>query len=154
MKPPVQCVIDANLLIKIIISEDYSADILNYVSRFGRDVEVAAPTFIFLECANAIRSAILRKGYAAARAVQDIRYLQQLNIKLTSTDILVLPAMAIAAQYGISAYDAVYAALAVRDGLPILTGDTRLLNSLATSGIPCIPLSSVFTANNSGSADL
>jgi len=144
MKPPTQCVIDANLLIKTILPEDYSADILNYVSRFGRDVEVAAPTFIFLECANAIRSAILRKGYAAVRAVQDIQYLQRLTINLTSTDNLVVSAMAIAAQYGISAYDAVYAALAIREGLPILTGDTRLQNSLAASGIPCIPLSSVF----------
>ena len=146
MKPPSQCVIDANLLMKTLIQEDYSTDILNYVSQFGRDVDVYAPTFIFLECANAIRSAILRKGYAAASAVQDLQYLQRLTINLTSTDILVVPAMAIAAQYGISAYDAVYTALAVHVGLPILTGDTRLQNNLAASGIPCIPFSSVFTA--------
>ena len=144
MKPPAKCVIDANLLIKTIIPEDYSTDILNYVSRFGRDVEVFAPTFIFLECANAIRNAILRKGYLAANAVQDLQQLQRLTINLTSTDVLIMPAMVIAAEYGISAYDAVYAALAIRIGLPILTGDTRLLNSLATSDIPCIPLSSIF----------
>ncbi len=68
-----------------------------------------------------------------------------LNINCTPIETLVLPAMALAVNYGISAYDGSYAALADRLRLPILTEDQRMINSLSTAGISFIALGDVFS---------
>ncbi len=146
--PPNRCVIDANLLVRTIIVEDYSRDILVYVARFGQDVEVFAPNWIILECANALRRAILAKRYPEPQAAQDIQDLFALAINYTPTEMLVPPAMTISIRYGISVYDAVYVALANQLNCPILTGDQRLVNGLAGSRIGCIALGEVFHQNS------
>jgi predicted nucleic acid-binding protein len=143
--PPPQCVIDANLLVRTMIFEDYTRDILAFVARFGQDVEAYAPSWIYLECANALKRAIIAKRYPAAQAVQDIKDLFFLDLHCSPLETLVLPAMALAARYGISAYDGCYAALADRLKLPVLTGDQRMINSLAAAGISFIALAEVFS---------
>jgi predicted nucleic acid-binding protein len=144
--PPRQCVIDANLLVRTMIVEDYTQEILAFVARFGQDVEAYAPCWIYLECANALRRAILANRYPAAQAELDMRDMFLLEINCVPIEPLVLPAMALAVTYGISAYDGSYAALAARLQLPVLTGDKRMINSLSTSGISFIALADVFTA--------
>ena len=126
------------------IVEDYTQDILAFVARFGLDVEAYAPSWIYLECANALSRAILAKRYPAAQAVQDIEDMFRLDIICSQIESLVLPAMALAAKYGISAYDGSYAALAARLQLPILTGDQHMINSLTTAGMTFISLADVF----------
>jgi predicted nucleic acid-binding protein len=45
----------------------------------------------------------------------------------------VFEALGLALEYGISAFDAVYVALASEEGLPLVTADARLVRALAGS---------------------
>lgn len=44
---------------------------------------------------------------------------------------LIAPAMALAAETGRTVYDSLYLALAMRENIPLLTGDERFANALS-----------------------
>jgi predicted nucleic acid-binding protein len=54
-----------------------------------------------------------------------------------------MDALRIAADCGISAYDAVYVALSSAEGLPLMTADVRLVRALVGTGYEALSLEGV-----------
>lgn len=137
------CVVDASVAIKLFLQEEGSelADQL-----FAALVEAPAarfyvPDLFFVECANVLWKYVRHFGYPADNARQDVADLGALALRSVSTADLIKPALDLALQYQVSAYDACYAALAQETGLPLITADAVLEKKLQGSGIEIRSLS-------------
>jgi predicted nucleic acid-binding protein len=131
------CVVDASVMVKLFLQEDLSEDVQQIVDDMYLDAPnpdaFIVPDLFFVECANILRSKVRFNGYPPQTAMQAMRYLQTLALPTTSTADLVEDALAIAFIHNITAYDAVYVALAARQGIPLLTADARLGQQLQGS---------------------
>jgi predicted nucleic acid-binding protein len=67
----------------------------------------------------------------------------QLPVERLLSPSSVFDALRLALEYGISAYDAVYVALAAEERLPLVTADARLVRALAGSPHACLHLDDV-----------
>jgi len=130
---PFSCVIDANILIKTISVEDYTAEILALLQAITPGVELHAPELTRLECANVLRTRVMRFKYPVEQARQDLRELMQISVTYYPIEPLITTAFEIGCQYGVSAYDGVYVALADSLRLPLLTADRPAVNNLRSS---------------------
>jgi predicted nucleic acid-binding protein len=86
-----------------------------------------------VECASGLVKAVRRRRLDAARALDDLLDLLELPIERLGASGEEVQALELALEYGISAYDAVYVALASEEGLPLVTADARLVRALAGS---------------------
>lgn len=90
------------------------------------EIVVHAPSHLLLEAVNALWSH--RAG--AAQITRALRLLRQLHIVFVEPDEELLGcAAALAVEHQITAYDALFAALAKRLGCELVTDDHRLANS-------------------------
>jgi predicted nucleic acid-binding protein len=98
------------------------------------DVELWVPDLFYVECANVLWKHVRRQLLPAAAAQDNLRRLGGLALISVPTHALVEEAFALAAQHDVTAYDAVYAALAQSEHIPLITADEKLLQKLAGSG--------------------
>lgn len=89
------------------------------------------------EVANGLAIAYLRKRITPADEQKFLAELSRLNIEIEQADPLTVirEGTAAAARYGLTAYDAAYVDLALREGLPLATLDGRMRTAAAQSGI-------------------
>jgi predicted nucleic acid-binding protein len=92
-----------------------------------------APPLFDVECASGLVKAVRRRRLDAARALDDLLDLLDLSVERLQSPAAVFNGLGLALEYGISAYDAVYVALAHEEGLPLVTADARLVRALAGS---------------------
>jgi predicted nucleic acid-binding protein len=90
-----------------------------------------------LEVANVLLVAERRKRLTRASAERFWQLVNALNIVADDAPPLECGrhAFEIGSQYGLSAYDATYLFLAIREGLPLATLDTRLRHTAAKVGV-------------------
>ena len=93
------------------------------------------PDLFFIECANILWKYVCSYSYPADNARQDVINLRALDLRSVSTADLIIPGLDLALNYGITAYDACYAALAVETSLPLITADRSLARLLGGSDI-------------------
>ena len=138
------CVIDASVGIKLFLVEDGSdaADTLFAALAQESPAHFYVPDLFYSECANILWKYTRRFDYPADNARQDVADLLALRLQTVSTADLLTAALELALQYGITAYDACYAALAQQLDLPLITADTPLAQKLAGSGITIHTLTS------------
>jgi predicted nucleic acid-binding protein len=121
-------------MIKLFLQEDLSEAVQQIVDEIvlnaASPTALIVPDLFFVECANILRSKVRFNGYPPQTAIQAMRYLLELALPTTSTADLVEEALAIAFVYDLTAYDAVYVALAAQHGIPLLTADARLVQQL------------------------
>jgi len=141
---PFSCVIDANIFMKTVSIEDYTAEVLDFFQGLTPEIELHAPILAQLECANALRTRILRFKYPAEQARQDLEDLQKLAVTYYPIDSLITPAFEIGSQYGLSVYDGIYVALANNLHLPLLTDDHPAVNNLRNSPYQIITPQQIF----------
>jgi predicted nucleic acid-binding protein len=98
------------------------------------------PDLFNIECTNILWKYVQRFGYPAENARQDIADLQSLALHSLPTAGLASDALALAPSFGITAYDACYAALARRLELPLVTADNPLAQKLAAGGLAVLSL--------------
>lgn len=136
------CVIDASVVIKIFLQEDLSEEVQQIIDDIYLDIRepmsLIVPDLFFVECANILRAKVRFNGYPPQTALQAMRYLRGLTIPAISTADLIEDALSIAFIHDITAYDAVYVALAAQHQIPLLTANTRLVQQL--QGGPCVLL--------------
>lgn len=134
--PNVPLVVDASVALSWCFRDeesDYAAGILR---RLARDTAVV-PGIWPLEVANGLLVAERRKRLTAAGIMQVRGLLADLPIVVDTT----MPAEAfgsvidVARAYELSAYDAAYLALAMREGLPLATLDGRLTDAARAAGL-------------------
>jgi predicted nucleic acid-binding protein len=94
---------------------------------------LVAPRLFDVECASGLVKAVRRRRLAAARALDDLLDLLDLPVERLEAPGAEVAALLLALEYGISAYDAVYVALAAEEELPLVTADARLVRALAGS---------------------
>jgi predicted nucleic acid-binding protein len=127
------CVIDANLLLKTVSDEDYTVEMLDFFGGITPGLEVYAPVLARLECANVLRTRVLRFNYPVDDAARDLHELLQLTVTYLPIDTLITRAFEFGCRYRVSAYDGVYLALADSLRLPFFTADRPAATNLQAS---------------------
>ena len=134
MNPPV---LDCSIAVAWVLKDERSgaAD-----SVFDRVVEtgVVAPWLWWIEIRNALVVSERRGRTTADDTAEALAALDRLGIRLDAapegTDVLRL-----ARRHGISAYDAIYLELALREQRPLATLDRRLARAARASGVEVLP---------------
>jgi predicted nucleic acid-binding protein len=94
------------------------------------------PELVYAECANILWKYARRYNYPVENARQDLIDLRALALQSIPIRDLLLPTIDLALQYGISAYDACYLALAQELKVPLVTADNRLVKRVQGSNLP------------------
>jgi predicted nucleic acid-binding protein len=99
----------------------------------SREVRARAPDLVYAEVANAlllhVRAGLIE--IEAAAALCDV--LRRLPIRVTPLGDTATPSLRLAAERGLSAYDASYVVVAEQAEAPLLTADERLAGASAES---------------------
>ena len=97
--------------------------------------EVWVPSLWQLEITNLLSSAFKRKRISAAKRRELIVEAADLRVRV-DREAIAMPALELlAAQHGLSAYDAVYLELSIRKGLPLVTLDEALRKAAIGAGL-------------------
>lgn len=102
----------------------------------------AVPQIWALEMANVLAIAVRRKKIDRPQQARFLSMLETLPIhvdSLSGTRVFA-PVLAVADEYSLTAYDAMYLELALRLGLPLATLDTQLLAAAKTAGVTLLQL--------------
>ncbi len=102
--------------------------------------EAVVPAIWALEVVNALIVAERRKKLTQAAALEFVALLDGLAV---STDLRTgaqafSSAFPLARQHGLSAYDAAYLELAIREGLPLATRDEKLARAARAAGVDLV----------------
>jgi predicted nucleic acid-binding protein len=137
-------VVDASVGIQLFLDEG-STDAVD--ALFASDAVLLVPDLFHIECTNILWKRVTRGLYPLQDARDNIADLHAMQLPTTPTAGLMAQALELAHRYGITAYDACYLALALLHGVPVLTADTRLRNSLDGSPIQVLTIPEYLAAN-------
>jgi len=131
------CVIDASVAVKLFLPEPFTPEVTVLFSEYIAHPEhepFVVPDLFYIECANILWKRVMRlKNLDANQARQHIADLRNLNIPSVGMATLAERSIEIGMVYDITGYDASYVALAETRGIPLLTGDQRLITKLMGS---------------------
>lgn len=135
--------VDASVALKLFLEEEGSekAERLFFVLAETPPAALHAPDLLYTECANVLRSRVKRRALSAAAAEAAFATLRELPLTVTPTVEVVSDALLLALNLDISVYDACYASVARRFGVPLITADDRLAEKLRGSVVKVRPLS-------------
>lgn len=100
------------------------------------EASVSVPGVWSLEVANVIARAEKKFGLTEARSAEFVHALQQMHIQVDpETSVHAMgDTLQLARRYNLSAYDAAYLELALREGLPLATLDEGLIKAVKKAG--------------------
>jgi predicted nucleic acid-binding protein len=134
MIAPLRCVIDTNICIKLFINDPLTPKVNQLFDRLNdSSTEFFVPDLFYIECANVLWKYVRANLYTAEQVQADLTDLKDLRFQVTATKDLMIEAVQIGLDYGITAYDGCYVAVSQQVSAPLLTLDERLANSLAAS---------------------
>jgi predicted nucleic acid-binding protein len=129
-------IVDASVGVKPYLPEDLdevARELFNR-GRTGR-ASLYVPDLFYIECANIFWKHVRRQTIPAAHARRSLRNLNDVILFPVSSTDLLLNALDLALDFGITAYDASYVALAEDLNLPLITADRKLIGKLDGSGV-------------------
>jgi predicted nucleic acid-binding protein len=97
--------------------------------------EVWVPALWLLEVGNLMLSAQRRRRISAAKRQELVVHAQALRLRVDREPVAMTTLDALAAQHGLSAYDAAYLELALRRALPLATLDEALHQAMGGAGV-------------------
>jgi len=123
---------DASVGIKLFIEEEFSDKVQRLFAKLTEDpqAEIHVPDLFFIECANILLKYTRRFDRPLEDSLADIKDLGKLALKTTSTLELIEDALQLASERNLTAYDACYAVLAQKLGLPLITADAPLAKAV------------------------
>ncbi len=126
------CVLDASVGIKLFIEEEFSDKVHKIFALLAEDphVEIHVPDLFYIECANILLKYTKRYKRPIEDSLADLKDLNKLSLKSTSTSELIEDALKLAKRKDLTAYDACYAVLAQKLKLPLITADAPLANAI------------------------
>ena len=132
MKPPLRCVVDASVAIKLFVAEADSPKADSLFAHLGADPNARfyAPSLLYAECANILWKYVRRFGYDRKEAEHSLSRLMALTIDVVEIKEIIAEAHKLAVLRDISVYDACYIATAARLEVPLITADERLAQKL------------------------
>jgi predicted nucleic acid-binding protein len=125
-------VLDASVGIKLFIEEEFSEKVQRLFAKLADDpqAEFHVPDLFYIECANILLKYTRRYDRSLGDSLDDIRDLNELALKVTSTAELIEDALMLAAKKNLTAYDACYAVLAHKLEIPLVTADAPLAKAI------------------------
>jgi predicted nucleic acid-binding protein len=134
---PKQIIIDTSIVIATLLRENHAADILKVTAG----AELSSPACLPYEITNALSGRMRRvatdpQRLTAAQAGQAWELFTQ--VKITVHSVNHANALAIAAAQGIYCYDAYFIALALAEGVPLLTLDKNQQRTAAVMGVQLV----------------
>lgn len=133
-------VVDASMTLTWAFEDETTVASQSILERLRGD-EAVVPAIWPLEVANAL---IVGQRRGRMTPVQERRFVQLLRslrivVDPTTFDEAFGSVLDLAHDQKLSAYDAAYLDLAIRDGLPLATRDVRLQEAAIRLGVPLIP---------------
>lgn len=127
-----RCVLDASVGIKLFVDEEFSDKVHKIFALLEENpqTEIHVPDLFYVECANILLKYTKRYQRPIELSAKNIKDLNTLDIKSTSTAELIESALKLAKQKDLTAYDACYAVLAQKLKLPLITADAPLANAI------------------------
>jgi predicted nucleic acid-binding protein len=127
-----RCVLDASVGIKLFVEEEFSDKVERLFAKLAEDpqTEIHVPDLFYIECANILLKYTRRFDRPLEDSLADIRDLNSLDLKITSTNELIEDALQLAEAKKLTAYDACYAVLAQKLELPLITADAPMANAV------------------------
>lgn len=127
-----RCVLDASVGIKLFVEEEFSDKVQTLFSKLAEDphAEIHVPDLFYIECANILLKYTRRYKRPIEDSLADLEDLNKLALKSTSTADLIEDALLLANEKNLTAYDACYAVLAQKLGLPLVTADAPLAKAI------------------------
>lgn len=127
-----RCVMDASVGIKLFIEEEFSDRVQRLFTKLAEDpqAEIHVPDLFYIECTNILLKYTRRFDRPLEDSLADIKDLGKLALKSTSTLELMEEALQLASEKKLTAYDACYAVLAQKLGLPLITADAPLAKAV------------------------
>ena len=122
-------VVDASVGIKLFIDEPLSDIAHALFEKLTEDppAELFVPDLFYIECTNILLKYMRRFGRSLEDSRTDLADLTLLAIKSTPTLDLMEDALVLANERNLTAYDACYAILAKRMGVPLITADEPMV---------------------------
>lgn len=128
----VRLVVDASVCLRWYlrdeILDDRAGEVLRDYGRGGTDF--VAPSLLVLEVINGLLVAARKGRIRIDRVTRAVDAILDIRFDLRDVTDLSSEIVRICHQFGRSAYDAAYLALAEREGIPFLTGDKRLYHAV------------------------
>ena len=121
-------IVDASLVVKWFIPEIHSEGARRWL---GASHDYVAPDLLFSEAGNTVWKKVRRKELEEAEGRELVKDLGQVPVETVATRSLLEDALALALTAGITVYDAMYLALAVRLETEVITGDDRFADKIA-----------------------
>jgi predicted nucleic acid-binding protein len=128
---PVRIVVDASVGVKLFVIEslsDAAHALFAHITLPG--TRFYTPDLFYVECTNVLWKYARRGKMPIEDANAAVDQLCRLALHSVATVTLVSDALEIAQTYDVTAYDAVYAALARRENTPLVTADEALVRKL------------------------
>ena len=120
--------------------EDESSDAADSILRRLTDDEALVPPLWITEMANVLLMAERRGRISPANATRAVELILSLPLSVEFPNLRTLNASRLLArEYDLSAYDASYLELALREGLPLATMDKTLSAAAAKCGVALLP---------------
>ena len=137
MRAPSRAVVDTSVAVKLFVPERLAPQAHSVFAKLGDlpDSELIVPDLLYIECANVFWKWVRRFKFSEAQAREDLDTLQRIDLRVISTSFLASQAFEIAVSFGITAYDACFAAAAAFERAPLITADAKLVNSLRNSPV-------------------
>ena len=129
---PDEVVVDASVVAKLFISEDGS-DAARALAN--SDVRFVAPDFVLVELANVAVKRLRRREISRELAERMTATSRSFFRELAPAASLTGRAFELAADHGLSTYDAVYVALGEARRCDVVTSDLRLIARAAAAGL-------------------
>jgi predicted nucleic acid-binding protein len=133
-------VLDASVTLCWLFEDQSNAYTDSILDRLANGQEALTPTIWPLEVANALVVAERRKLLKPAQCTAFLEELGQLPVKIDRTEAerAFKEVLGTARRYRLSAYDASYLDLAMRDALPLASVDGPLRNAARAAGVELV----------------
>ena len=129
-------VIDTSVLVQFVLPEEHSDTVHRLiVLHQSSALRLIAPNYVLVESANVLWKHVSRNDLSIQDATSRLQLLRQTGVALVSNSELLHDALRFAISTGITVYDALFAVLAQREEIPLITSDRPLAGRLADAGI-------------------
>ncbi len=132
-------VVDASVALAWHFDDEVSEYADRVLERLRED-QAFVPAIWPLEVANGLLIAERRKRLSAAKLARAVELTQELAISVSEqgAEVALGPVLDLARAEKLSAYDAAYLELAMREGLPLATRDAALQAAARRVGVPLV----------------
>jgi predicted nucleic acid-binding protein len=128
-------VFDASVLVKLTIEEPHSADAMRQYETVETTI---VPDCAYIECASALWKKWRYEGYDPACVLEALRSLGSIDCAVIESAPLLEDAVDIALSLAHPVYDCIYVALAVQEGVALITADAKLREVAVTAGVDVV----------------